>query len=122
MFEKATRMKLRWPFHGVVNAEDLWDLRLEDLDRIYQVLVRAEKAKAEESLLDAKSDEDERLTLQIDIVKHVVTVRLAERDAAAAKVEADARKQKLLAVLEQKQDAALLEMSEEELQAAIDSL
>lgn len=122
MFEKAVRMKLRWPHNGQVNAEDLWDLPLAKLDGIYKALAREARARTEESLLDAHTEEDEVLALKIAVVKHVVSVRVAEREAAMARAENAARKQKLLAVLERKQTAALDDLPVDELQAMIDAL
>lgn len=34
IFEKATKEKYRFPFKGQVSVEDLWDLKLQDLDSI----------------------------------------------------------------------------------------
>lgn len=32
MFETASRRKYRFPFHGSINTEDLWDLSVQNLD------------------------------------------------------------------------------------------
>lgn len=122
MFEKAVRMKLRFPFRGQCSVEDLWDLSVRDLDNLYKGLNRQAKASQEESLLDERSQEDEVLTLQIGIVKHVVAVKLQEQQAHENAALNAARKQKLLAILEEKQDAALREMDAEKLQELINSL
>ena len=121
MFEKASRLKLRFEYKGLLSAEDLWDLSLRDLDNIYKVLNRQTRAQAEESLLE-RSTEDEVLTLKIDLVKHVFGVKVAEKEArenAAVKRE---RKEKLLSVLAEKQDKALYDLSPEELQNLIAEL
>ena len=78
MFEKATRLKLRFPFRGQIGVEDLWDFGVRQLDEIYKALNGQLKAQEGESLLDEKSDANEVLELQIDIVKHIVAVKLAE--------------------------------------------
>jgi hypothetical protein len=122
MFEKACRMRLRWQHRGWVNAEDLWDLSVEALDTIYKQLAREAKASEEESLLVTRSDEDEVLALQIEIVKYVVKVKLEAKEAAKNAAANAAKKQKLLTVLQRKQDAALEEKDVEELQAMIDAL
>jgi len=55
MFEKATKMKLRWTERGRIGVEDLWDLAPEDLDQIFKNLSRQTKAAQEESLLVTRS-------------------------------------------------------------------
>ena len=117
MFEKATRLKLRFPFRGQCSTEDLWDLGVRQLDEIYKALNGQLKAQQGDSLLDEKSDANETLELQINIVKHIVSVKLAEAEARENAAVRAAKKQKLLAKIEAKQDAALDDMSTEELQA-----
>lgn len=34
IFEAATRYKYRFPFKGMISVEDLWDLKLQDLDSV----------------------------------------------------------------------------------------
>ena len=122
MFEKATRMKLRWGYRGYIGVEDLWDLSVEELDTIFKGLARKVKAQEEESLLDTKSDEDKALAIQIGIVRHIVSVKLEEKESAKAAASNKARKQKLLSLMEEKQDEDLKGLSADELQAMIDNL
>lgn len=115
MFEKAARFKLRFNHKGLCTVEDLWDLPLRELDSLFKGLNVQLRTEKEESLLEKKSQEDEILELKVALVRHVVEVRLQEqkeREDAAAKAE---RKQKLLGIVAQKQDAKLLEMTEEDL-------
>lgn len=122
MFEKASRMKLRFNCKGLCSVEDLWDLPLRALDAIFKDLNSHKKAQSEESLLDIKTQADEFLDLQIGIVKHIVNVRLQEQKSnedAAAKA---ARKQKLLGILADKEDEALKNMSEEEIKKVLSEM
>lgn len=122
IFEYAAKHKLRFPYRGSITTEDLYDLSPADLDRIYKTLAREVKKNEEESLLADKKDEDVDLNVKIDIIKHIVTEKLAAieraKKAAATKMQAE----KIRAIIAEKQDAALKEMSPEELNKMLEEL
>jgi len=78
MFERATKEKLRFPHNGMISVEALWDVDVTELDSIFKQLNSQLRIAQEESLLDIISSEDELLRVKIEIVKHIVTVKLAE--------------------------------------------
>lgn len=122
MFEVAARNKVRFPYKGMISVEDLWDLSVTALDAVFKTLNSQVKQVKEESLLSTKSKSDERLELQIEIVKYIVSVKLKEQDErekAAAKKEL---KQKILQIKADRQDKALTEASDDELQKMLDEL
>lgn len=122
IFEYAVRNKVRFPFKGMISAEDLWDLSLTNLDSIYKTLNKQVKQSNEESLLDTKPQTDKELTVQIAIIKYIVSTKLAEQEArekAAAKKE---QKQKILAIMSAKKDEALQNSSIDDLQKMLDDL
>ena len=94
MFEIALRTKARFPFKGQVSTEDLWDLSVRDLDTIFKALNSQKKRVSEESLLSVTTSEDEELELKIEIIKHIVSVKLAEAEAKLLAKEKKAQKQK----------------------------
>jgi hypothetical protein len=113
---------MRFPFKGSVSTEDLWDLSVENLDTIFKQLNVQVKRASEESLLNKKTQTDEALEIQIEIIKHIVGVKQAEearRLQARAKRE---QKQKILAIMAEKQDADLQGKSLDELKAMLDGL
>lgn len=122
MFEYATRNKVRFPFKGLISAEDLWDLTLTNLDSIYKTLNKQVKQSEEESLLDTKTTVDKELNVQIAIVKHIVAVKLAEQEAREKASVKKAQKQKIMAIIASKQDEALQNSSVEDLQKMLDEL
>lgn len=122
MFEFATRTKMRFPFKGMVSVEDLWDLSVRDLDSIFKTLNAQVKKSQEESLLATKTKEDETLSVQIEIVKHIVKTKLDEAETAKQSRELKEKKQKLMEMIAEKKDEALRSASVEELQAMLDNL
>lgn len=122
IFEIATRTKMRFPFKGQISVEDLWDLSVKDLDAIYKTLNAQAKKSQEESLLTTKTKEDETVSVQIEIVKYIVTTKLAEAEAVKKSIELKEKKQKIMKIMSAKQDEALHNMSVDELQKMLDSL
>lgn len=118
MFEKASRQKLRFDTpKGQLSVEDLWDLPLHgltgkaNLDDIARVLDAELKAGTSKSFVNKATSADEVLKLKFDIVIHVINTRLDEREAANKIAEKREQKQKIMAIIEQKKDAALSEAS-----------
>ena len=115
IFEYATRNKVKFPYKGMIYIEDLWDLSVTELDKIYKTLNAQVKQSQEESLLTIKSEADEELEVQIAIVKHIVAVKLAERAALEKAAEKKMQKQKIMGIIAKKQDESLENASIEEL-------
>lgn len=121
MFIKASREKMRFSYKGVLTVEDLWDLPVTELDKIYKNLNAKAKESAEESLL-SESTEDETLNTQIEIIKYIVSVKLDERDKAKKAKERKEQKEKIMSIIASKQDEALQGKSIDELTKLLDEL
>lgn len=119
MFEIATCRKYRFQFNGSLTVEDLWDLSVESLDKVFKLLNAQRKQTQEESLLASKTKEDEDLMIKIEIVKYIVEVKLAEKEARAKAKEIKEQKQKIMAILDEKKDKALHDMTTEQLEAML---
>ena len=111
IFEVATRSKMRFPYKGMISVEDLWDLPLTALDSVFKNLNKQVKEVKEESLLSTKSKEDETLSVQVEIVKYIVSVKLAEADSREKASEKKERNQKIMSIISSKKDEALNNMS-----------
>lgn len=122
LFEYAARNKLRFPYKGSITAEDLFDLSPEALDGIYKTLSRQVKVNQEESLLADKNEEDEQLSVKIEIIKFIVADKLAAIEKAKKTAATKMKAEKIRSILAKKQDAALEEMSAEELQKMLEEL
>ena len=122
LFINATRNNYQFPFRGMINVIDLWDLSLTNLDSVFKTLNAEAKKSEEESLLNTKSKEDEEVSNKIEIVKYIVSVKLDEKKKREdAKKNAEMR-QKLLEIKAKRQDAALENMSDEDLDKALAEL
>lgn len=122
MFEEATRLKLRFPYKGPCTVEDLWDLNLTSLDGVYKALRKEQKADEGDSLLATPEEDKTKLGLRIDIVKHVVGIKLAEQEARKMAKEKREQKQRIMEIIAQKQDEALAGKSIDELTKLLDNL
>lgn len=122
IFEYATRNKIRFPYKGSVSVEDLWDLSVTELDKVFKTLNSQRKQSQEESLLNTKSKEDEIVDVQIAIVKHIVAVKLAEKEAREKAAENKAKKQKIMAIMAARDEKALENASDEDLQKMLAEL
>lgn len=116
LFKIATKKKYRFSYKGQVTVEDLWDLSVEELDKIYKNLKSLQKNASEESLLQTVTKEDKELNNKIEIIKTIVTDKLTAKDRAMKAASQRAQNQRILEIMADKQDAALKEKSIEELQ------
>lgn len=122
LFINATRNNYQFPFRGMINVIDLWDLSLTNLDSVFKTLNAEVKKSEEESLLNTRSKENEEISNKIEIVKYIVDVKLDEKKKREdAKKNAEMR-QRLLEIKAKRQDAALENMSDEDLDKALAEL
>lgn len=122
LFEVATRANYQFPFRGMINVIDLWDLSLTNLDSVFKTLNAEVKKFEEESLLYTKSKEDEEISNKIEIVKYIVNVKLNEKKKKENDIKNAETRQKLLEIKAKRQNAALENMSDEELDKALAEL
>lgn len=116
MFITATRQKLRFPYKGLVSVEDLWDMSVHNLDMVYKALKSEEKQNAEESLLSVRTAEDTILEVKLEIVKYIVSIKIAEAEAKKHQAEIAAERRRINEIIANKRDAALERLSIEELE------
>ena len=129
IFEQASIKKVRFQsVKGELTVEQLWDLPLQsrnqfDLDNIAKTISRELNVVAEESFVSTQENAvKDALTLKLDIVKHIIAVKIQARDEAAARAAKAAEKEKLLRLLGEKQDEALRALTPEEIIRRINEL
>ncbi len=129
IFEKASRIKLRFAsLVGPISTEDLWDLPLTsktgkaNLDDIARGVFRQLKGDDNVSFVNPEQKSNETVQLAFDVVKHVIDIRIAERDAAALAASNKERKQHILSIIAQKENEQLLGTSMDDLKKMLESI
>lgn len=128
MFEKASRMKLRFEtVKGIQTVEDLWDLPLTSengisLDGIARKLKKELRDIEDESFVVPRSSKTEStLNLKFDIVKYIIDTKVQESEDRKALSKRKAEKDKILEIIAMKENDALLGKSLDELKKMIDA-
>lgn len=127
IFEQASREKIRFAMaKGLISTEDLWELKLEDLDNIARGLSKMiRESSQDESFIrktTASSKNFKILELKFDVVKHIIDVKLEERDKKALAAERAAKRAQLLELIGKKEVTALEGKSIEELKRELAEL
>ena len=129
LFQLASRQKFRFlSIKGDLTTEQLWDLPLTarggfDLDSVAKQVVSELKAAGEESFVQKNSNPAKsKLEAKLEIVKHIIATKLEEAERAVKTEQRSEERQKLLAVIVRKQNAALEELTPEQLQARLAEL
>ena len=129
IFEYATRNKLRFlSTRGELSVEQLWDVPLRgkddfNLNTIAKAANKALKDATEESFVETtRTALHVRLETALEVVKYVIEFRLDEENAAKKKAANKIEMEKLLAILAEKQDGKLSELSEAQLKKRIEAL
>ena len=129
MFEKASRLKLRFTStSGNLTVEDLWDIPLTgplgnlSLDDLAKKINRDIKAEEEESFVVEKSPKSSILELKFGIVKYIIKVKLAEAKQAENTAITNTQIRKLQSAITQKEDEVLTNQSLGDLKKSLKKL
>jgi hypothetical protein len=124
LFEAASKMKLRFSSNkGMITSEDLWDLSLADLDEIARETYKRVRDDMDHvSFVRPASKVDSTDLLRLDILKRVIEVKMEERDAAEKAVLQNAKKQRILNIMAEKEDENLKGASLEDLRQMLAEL
>lgn len=122
LFIKATKKNYQFPFRGMINVIDLWELSVQNLDLVFKSLNADYKKSEEESLLSTQTKESEELSEKIEIVKYIVNEKLTEKKAREDAKKNREMKQRLLEIKAKRQDAALEGLSDAELDKMIQAM
>jgi hypothetical protein len=128
IFEQATRQAFRFESpKGSLTVEDLWNLPLTsntgraNLDDIAKGLQQTLSNTAVSFVTDT-TPVNKVYQAKFDVVIHIINTKISEAKAAEQASLAREKKQKIMAIIEQKQDEALSSASLEDLEAMLNSL
>lgn len=123
MWLEALQKRLRFEFKGLISTEDLFDLDMPSLDVIYQKLSKELREISGDSLLDnEKADEIAWVQLKLDVVKHVFDIKKAEAEALRQKIANIEEKQRIMHIINEKENAELANLSIDELKEKLNDL
>lgn len=128
MFEQATRNKLRFEStKGPLSVEQVWDAPLTSrngfsLDDIAKQAKRELDALSEESFVEQVSPLKSVAVLKLEVVKHIISVKLEEKEAASKRAERAELRRQLTQALAERQSDAIKNMSPEEIQKRLKEL
>lgn len=122
MFERASKIKLRFPYKGLIMVEDLWDLPSRDLDAIYRAASKELKSMQEDSLMEKKPAGGSVLELQIGIIKHIYAVKQEDAEKQEKALVRKEQIRQLDDIIAQKENTALSEKSLDDLKKMRDEM
>ena len=128
-FEYAARYKIRFASpRGELSVEHLWDVPLRsrddfNLNTIAKASNKALKDATEESFVEStRTALHVPLEVALDLVKHVIETKINDEELAKKRADNRVEREKLLAILAEKQTGKLSALTEEELKKRIEAL
>jgi hypothetical protein len=123
MYKKALRAKLRFSTtKGKLTTEDLFDLSLADLNNLAIVLDKKLSETPRKSFISDIAPDTQEDELRFNIVKDIINLKLAERNAAQNAKAKAAEKAQLMEILHRKKNEALENLSVAEIEAKLAEL
>lgn len=129
IFEYAARHKIRFASpRGELSVEQLWDIPLRskddfNLNTVAKATNKALKDATEESFVETnRTALHVRLEVALDLVKHVIETKINDEETAKKRADNKLEREKLLAILAEKQAGKLSALTEEEVKKRIEAL
>lgn len=120
VYKYALQNKLRFAYNGMLSVEDLFDLSLSALDKIYTTLTEEKDTLGgKKSLMSSVENKNDKkindLNIKIEIVEDIFNQKMAERNTKLEEKEKAEKRRMLLELKAQKQTEALKNMSEDDI-------
>jgi hypothetical protein len=108
MYKEATRLGLRvQTTRGPLSIEQLWDLKLTELDALAVSLQEAHEKSKSKSFLDTKTVKDKGIKLQFDIVLDILNTKNEEQKAAKESARIKAHNNRIDELIAEKKDKVM---------------
>lgn len=115
IFEQATKKALRFKgTKGNITTEDLWSLKLAELDAIYVALDDEIRSSSKSYITQARANTE--ASLKLEVVKRVIDVKIADEARVQNNAELKVKEQAILAEIEARKGKALTTASTEDLE------
>ena len=120
MYKEVSRQRIRFQTaQGPLTVEQLWDLSVNDLDKLAVSLEEAHKNSKGKSFLEKRTTKDKTLKLQFDVVLDVLQTKVDEAEEARIKKENKEHNEKIITLIKNKQDKELEGKSIDELEGML---
>ena len=120
MYKQASQLKLRYPTSvGMVSTEQLWDLNQIQLSNSIKAVKKAlSKSEGDDELsfLGSEKIVDVENQLRFNVLKDVFLSKKKEAEELSSAAEDKAHNQKIDALIAEKQDGKMREMSIDDLE------
>lgn len=119
IFEKASRLRLRFNVEGNISVEQLWTAPMSRLVDYEQALTEVVEGydKSTRRTKKVRSTEQEANELRLEIISYILDVREAEEEAATIAQSNKEHNQELLELIQSKKYDELKDKSIAELEA-----
>ena len=123
MFENALKNGFRYPSNkGLITTEDLFCLSLNDLNEIAKKINKLIKDSEEESFISGPNFNNNNDSKRLDIIKHIINLKINEQNAKMIEKSNAEKRQRILEIINKKDEESLKNMSKEELEKLLTSI
>lgn len=115
-YKLITRLKLRFPTpKGNLSVEQLWDLSLEELDKVVVSLEENYNKSSKKSYIVKASEKDAETKLMFDVALDILQTKMEEKDEQRRSYEIKKHNKKILELIDKKKDEELSNLSIDDL-------
>lgn len=120
IFKESTKKGLLYNSpKGNITTEQLWGLKLVELDQVAVSLDEQLEKSEKKSFIKKKTSTDEVIDLQLKVVVDVIETKQADELSKKTELDKKVHNEKIMTLIQQKQENKLNDLSVEELQAML---